>query len=167
MRIKKPSAEVKIQNLVNYSAVYCRNGKGPTILNIEYSVHFPLLLDIIYFYTSLPLNFEPATWVENDLQVGKCTSKGVAGCTPLMGWNILTLCKTRPLVYFYTSLPLNFEPATWVENDFQVGKCTSKGVAGCTPLMGWNILTLCKTFQQHIHVTSKSTHPSFPVHKFR
>jgi hypothetical protein len=28
-------------------------------------------------------------------------------------------------------------------------------------------LTLCKTFQQHIHVTSKSTHPSFPVHKFR
>jgi len=114
LRIKKPSVEVKIQNLVNYSAVYCRNGKGPTILNIEYSVHFPLLLDIIHFYTCLPLNFEPATWVEYDLHVGKCTSKGVAACTPLMGWNILTLCKT---------------------------------------------------FQQHIHVTYKSTHPSFPIHK--
>jgi hypothetical protein len=42
------------------------------------------------------LNSEPSTWIEYDLQVGKCTSRGVAAGTALMGWNILTLSKTLP-----------------------------------------------------------------------
>jgi len=44
-------------------------------------------------------------------------------------------------------LPLNFEPSTWVEYDLRVGKCTSRGVAAGTALMGWNILTLSQTLQ--------------------
>jgi hypothetical protein len=44
IKIKKPSAEIKIKNLINYLTIYCRNGKSTTIFR-----HMSSYVQIIFF----------------------------------------------------------------------------------------------------------------------
>jgi hypothetical protein len=43
-RIKKASAKVKISNLINYSTICCRNGKGAAITHLQCVLCFPFTL---------------------------------------------------------------------------------------------------------------------------